>query len=251
LGRRRRHAPDTFGAVPVTVASGSAFDAEQRRRLEVLERTHFWFAARAELVHTSMERHGAQSPVLDVGCGTGRLVGDLRERGWAAFGVDAAGTVDVNADALVLPVADSSVATVLLLDVVEHLDDRRAVAEARRVLAPDGLLVVAVPAHPWLWSARDSRAGHRRRYRRGDLASLLAVGGFAIDRIVGFQLALLPAAAVSRLVLRGRPDVLGVEDAPPRVASALMRSISRAELAVGRHLALPTGMSYFAIARRR
>ena len=47
-----------------------------------------------------------------------------------------------------LPVADGSVDRVFLLDVLEHMGSRArsvALAEMRRVLAPDGLLIVTVP----------------------------------------------------------------------------------------------------------
>jgi SAM-dependent methyltransferase len=242
--------------VPATVvddaaAPESAFDSAQRQHLARLEGTHFWFAARTALVTTSIEQLSAPAPVLDVGCGTGALAARLRDRDGRAWGLDAAGIVDVVADALQLPVRDSSVGTLLLLDVVEHLDDRAALAEVRRVLVPNGLLLLTVPAHPWLWSARDERAGHQRRYRRRDLTALLTARGFALDRIVGFQLALLPAAAVTRWVGRRVPRAIAVEDSPPRFVDAILRRVLRAELVIGRHVPIPTGTSYFAVARRR
>jgi SAM-dependent methyltransferase/UDP-N-acetylglucosamine transferase subunit ALG13 len=45
-----------------------------------------------------------------------------------------------------VPLADGAVASVSLLDVLEHADDERELlAEARRVLAPGGTLVISVP----------------------------------------------------------------------------------------------------------
>jgi SAM-dependent methyltransferase len=54
--------------------------------------------------------------------------------------------VNVVADAQELPMDDATYRTVLALDVLEHLPrPDRAISEARRVLADDGLFVVSVP----------------------------------------------------------------------------------------------------------
>jgi SAM-dependent methyltransferase len=54
--------------------------------------------------------------------------------------------VDQIEDAQALSFADESAGTVLLLDILEHLPHpAAAIAEARRVLSDDGLLVISVP----------------------------------------------------------------------------------------------------------
>jgi ubiquinone/menaquinone biosynthesis C-methylase UbiE len=93
--------------------------------------------------------------VVDAGCGSGRAVGELAARGVRAIGVDAdpamietaaarwpAGEFHV-ADAAALPLGDGSV-TGYRADKVLHVlpDPARAVAEARRVLAPGGRAVL-------------------------------------------------------------------------------------------------------------
>jgi predicted SAM-dependent methyltransferase len=80
--------------------------------------------------------------VLNVGCGPTRIAGEI--------GVDLhpTGGCDVQADLMALPFADGSVDGVRLDHVLEHLDQRQAVAalaEARRVLARWGMLTVGVP----------------------------------------------------------------------------------------------------------
>ena len=71
-----------------------------------------------------------------------------------------------------LPYEDESFDLVCALDVLgEAEDDEAVVSELRRVLSPEGLLLLAVPAHPWLYSDNDS--GPRRRYTRRSLAKRL------------------------------------------------------------------------------
>lgn len=98
---------------------------------------------------------GLGDVVLDVGCGSGRAVGELAARGVRAIGVDAdpamietatarwpAGEFHV-ADATALPLGDGSV-TGYRADKVLHVvaEPALAVAEARRVLAPGGRAVL-------------------------------------------------------------------------------------------------------------
>ncbi|MGI8329533.1 methyltransferase domain-containing protein [Actinomadura scrupuli] len=98
--------------------------------------------------------------VVDVGCGSGRAVGELAARGVRAIGVDLdpamveiavrrrpAGEFHV-ADATALPLDDGSV-TGYRADKVLHVlaEPERAVVEARRVLASNGRAVLV--GHDW------------------------------------------------------------------------------------------------------
>jgi SAM-dependent methyltransferase len=108
-----------------------------------------------ELRQFSYELLGAPDSVVDVGCGGGRAVAELTERGVAAVGVDpdermiaVARTrwpqADFRAgDAYRLPLPDHSVRG-YRADKVFHVlaEPRRALAEARRVLAPGGRVVL-------------------------------------------------------------------------------------------------------------
>ena len=97
--------------------------------------------------------------ILDAGCGAGRWLFYLRGRGFGVIGLDRSheGLARARAHDPVLPlvagdvaekpVASGSCAAVISSGVVEHFEEgpARALAEARRVLAPGGRLFVAVP----------------------------------------------------------------------------------------------------------
>lgn len=95
-------------------------------------------------------------PVLDVGCGSGKLVRHLRERGCDAFGVEPAEALfehflaDDDGFFCDLPAArgalDAPPLVVLAIDVLEHVERPvEFLRELGATMAPDGLLIVSTP----------------------------------------------------------------------------------------------------------
>ncbi len=100
--------------------------------------------------------------------------------------------------------------TVVCLNVVEHVDDDRGAMEnIRRVLAPGGRAVVLVPHGPQLLGTLDEVLGHRRRYTPETLRELAEQAGFAVQQIVLFNRAGWPAWWLNGKVLKRKTFGLG------------------------------------------
>ncbi len=107
------------------------------------------------------------SPLLDIGCGPGRLLGKLLGAGYADVnGIDITknglllarrkalskgGSPGLaNSLAEMLPFKDASFQSAILLGVLHHMEKAEPVlAEAARVLGSSGLLIVAEPFFPF------------------------------------------------------------------------------------------------------
>ena len=258
--RSKPSGPALFMPLPTTDAPPT-FSAARLARLAELERWHYWFLARAELVRRAIQRHSGnqRAIILDVGCGTGSFLSALTGDGYRVIGVDYRRegllqmrpdlpmTLLSQADAIQLPLASDTLELVLLLDVLEHVRDDHAIAEARRVLRPGGSAIVTVPALAWLWSYRDEAAGHLRRYSRKRLSDLATSANLEIREIRHFHFLPLPALAISRLLGRRGPWWRDLEERRIPLLSDLLALVSRVEVGLSEFVSWPAGSSILAV----
>jgi SAM-dependent methyltransferase len=224
---------------------------------------HWYFRGRLAVLRGALGRLLPPPPLrlLDIGCGTGSVLAILSDFG-DAVGVEsneallaAARGAGRNVRKGMLPddlgVAPGSADVVLLLDVAEHLDDDLAgFRAARQALSPDGLLVVTVPAYPWLWSAHDVALGHRRRYTSASLRRVVEAAGYRVERVGHFNTLLFPGLAAIRFWKRLRGDDRHDLRRPGRAVNALLERAFSLERYLVPTPALPFGASLMLVARR-
>lgn len=135
-----------------------------------------------------------EPPFLEVGCGTGQLARHLAERGWEGVALDSsAAAAERAAQALsgfprvrvvtgALPAAGPGpFRTLLLMDVLEHVqDDRALLRDLATRAAPGGWLVLLTPVNPSEWRHDDVVYGHYRRYGWEELEEKLSTAGFEV-----------------------------------------------------------------------
>jgi SAM-dependent methyltransferase len=234
-----------------------------------IDRRHFWFRARNDLVLQLCRRFCAPGGrLLEIGCGTGVVLGHLVAHGVAAEGLDALPAAAAAsrsrsdariwlADARRLPFA-AEFDAIGMFDCLEHIEQHDlVVAEARRALRPGGRLLVTVPAGPRLWSGLDEAMGHVRRYTRTELRSVLQRNGFQVALLTHYNATLLPLYWLHRRLLArprtGRVDASLVERAvrvPVAPVNEILYRIMRAESWLLSRVALPWGASLAAVATR-
>lgn len=181
------------------------------------EDRHWWYRGRRRIVCDELAKlpTGPEMRVLDAGCGSGRLLDELKDYGHLTG-------LDLNPDSVEiarsrghedvvqgpveeLPWPDETFDLVISLDMVEHTaDDRVTLRELRRVTKEGGHFLMTVPALRALWSSHDVFNNHHRRYDRKMMRALAADTGWTIERMTYFNSLLLPPAAAVRLMQRFR-----------------------------------------------
>lgn len=154
---------DGFTAfAPALAAGNQGYPAGRHATLEHIEAKTFWFRSRNRLIADLASRYfSAARNVMELGCGTGFVLGALRQALPAArltgSEIDTHGlaiargrTGDsvelIQVDALRLPYT-GEFDLVCAFDVLEHItDDQHALSELHRALVPDGGALLAVPS---------------------------------------------------------------------------------------------------------
>ncbi len=135
-------------------------------------------------------QHGLASPFLEIGCGRGEVSAHLARKGWQGTAIDFSDAAIAEARVTLAPYPEIAVRnqplvevtgawnTIILWDVLEHIDDDAAALRAiERLLCPGGRLLIAVPSNPREWRWDDDFYGHYRRYSVDDLTRRLTGAG--------------------------------------------------------------------------
>lgn len=248
----------------------SAYD-----RFFELERNHFWRIGKRRLVLEWLERYApVPAPgsdglrILDIGGACSFIPRELQRFGRVVVLESDKATVELARSQLAVDIRLASFPeqapsgeefdVITLLDVLEHIEhDTRALAVARRLLAPKGLLLVTVPALPWLWSDHDVVLHHFRRYTQRDLVQKLEAAEFAVERVSFYTGLLLPLLVLQRgadrlrLAITGRHRTKYDVRAPLGFINVLLGFIITVERLVLRSANIPIGSSLIAVARPR
>ena len=233
-----------------------------------VEDEFWWFVAKRRIVRAMIERHGPRTTgglkprLTDIGCGTGGLLRDLQET-HEVIGLDSHEAArefckrrgfDARHCWLPddLPIDKATQDVCVMSDVLEHVEhDAPSVRAVAELLRPGGILVCTVPAHMWLWTARDDAHHHFRRYSRSGYEAIFRDAPLAPVRVSWYMSHLMPAMIAERAVaktLRSKgSDDLRV---PMKPVNAVFRGLFAAERHVLTRAGYPFGASLISVHRR-
>ncbi|MES2696123.1 MAG: class I SAM-dependent methyltransferase [Verrucomicrobiota bacterium] len=245
-------------------------NAEEYSNLERVEREHWYYAGKRELVRGWLERLGvlkAECRLLDAGAGTGFFARELRGRCRVQV-------LDDHPESLAIlrqhftpeEIVDGTIRSerlkpasydaITAMDVVEHVEhDAEMVRAIHTLLKPGGVAVVTAPASMALWSDWDVVLHHYRRYSLESFKKLFADAGWEVLDARYTNGVVYPAVWLVRKwrTLRqkmGAPTDARTED---RLPPAWMNQLLKATfVGTGRSwLRSPFGVSVLLVARKR
>jgi len=150
--------------------------------------------------------------LLDVGCGSAKLVADLEKRGFVVFGIDHSmealklarnhrSRQIVRASATHLPYQNQSLDLVTAISVIEHLRPRAAndfLSEVQRILKSGGTLFLVTPNFASIWRLLQGKSWfaytdptHKHYFTPESLKNLLVSSGFT-NPVFSFKTTYVP-----------------------------------------------------------
>lgn len=226
------------------------------------EQDHWWFVARRAIIDCLVRTHvplPADARIFEAGCGTGGNLALL-----AQYGALEAMEYDADARALAaardlcqveagaLPDAigfsDTRYDLIALLDVLEHIDEDEASLRALGArLAPNGRLLLTVPAVPWLWSEHDLLHHHKRRYTHEGLLEVVRAAGLKVEASGHFNSLLFPLAVAQRFVHQWLRRDTPLDARPSPLVNAALQRVFAAERHLLGRFPFPVGLSLYAV----
>ncbi len=252
---------------PDLAHAGGGFKAESFEHLAELESSSFWFRARSALIEWAVRRFAPSfSSLLEVGCGTGYVLGSLQRAfpgarlvGSEIFvaGLHHAakrlpGVELVQMDARRIPHTEEF-DVVAALDVIEHIaEDEQVLGQLFQAVRPGGIALLSVPQHQWLWSQADDYACHVRRYSASELHGKIEAAGFAIELTTSFVSILLPLMLASRVTNRTESEFDPRKEfqIPALLNLVLERVMTFERFLIAIGVRFPAGGSRFVVAKR-
>lgn len=192
-------------------------DASYESKYHNIEKDYFWFQARRDMTLRLINklRVNKDSKILEIGCSGGHLIKLLENKGYKnVYGIDVS-KKGINLckqkgikncfimDAVKTRFKDYTFDLIIASDILEHIEkDDMALLEWSRILKPNGILIVFVPAFKFLWSEHDEINYHYRRYSSHSLTFALRKADFSISRISYWNFLLFFPVSFDRILHR-------------------------------------------------
>ena len=185
-----------------------------------MESDHFWSKTRRNIISkvlfTFLKNKNTKTlSVLEIGCGSGFNINyfkdNFKEFDGCEFNLDMLEIAKQNNPQSNITQGglpfdlkiDKKYDVIFLLDVLEHIqDDENSLIEIKKLLNPNGILIITVPALQMLWSIHDVANHHFRRYNVKTLKNLCKKSNLTIKYISYFNFLLFPLILVQRFVYK-------------------------------------------------
>ena len=234
------------------------------RQIYHLEEYYWWYRSRRNLVKQFLPS-GKQLKILDIGCGTGKLMEVLQDYG-EIYGIDASQQainfcrqrhlehVYRNKFPDSKHLGSKRFNVIICLDVIEHIfNDTKAMATINQLLSSGGRLILTVPAYSWLFSYWDQASGHYRRFSLAQITQLIEACGLKLVKTSYLYSFLMPIAIPFRLIKHH----LFLNQVPPSdlvklpwLINKLLFGLATLEQLLLSYIHLPFGLSIVCIAEK-
>ena len=233
---------------------------------EMADISHFWIQWRFNVVIKQLKPFlSPESKILEIGCGNGVVMSQFEKiLGYPIDGCDlnqfATNNLiaNVSGNVYLYDIYDEHIDllnkydVIILFDVIEHIqNDSEFLNKALRHLKKNGLLVISVPAHNFLYSKFDKEVGHIRRYNKSIMSEVLKKTEAQIIKMNYWGLFMYPLVLFRKYYINLFNKSVSVEKGfkpPNEMINKIMKLIMKFET---KSISKPfSGASLMAIARK-
>lgn len=193
-------------------------EIKEYKTMYEVEDSHFWYRGMRMITKSLFDKYlhcDSHLQILDAGCGTGRNLIFLKNYG-RAHGLDISaeairfckrrGLQDVVIGSIErLPFDDNSFDLITSFDVLYHkkvINHSKAIEEFYRVLKPEGIIFIRVPAFQFLLSSHDLAVYTKHRFHKAELRDIIEFEKFEILKISYINFLLFPVIALKRIFIK-------------------------------------------------
>jgi SAM-dependent methyltransferase len=248
-------------------------DSEQEfLKMAAVEHSHWWYRTLHESIFNIIIKHtkNINASIIDAGCGSGGLLQFLQDRGMKSLmGIDLSKyAVDIckekgleveKGDILNLTnlFPEKSADIIVSNDVMYFLskeEQKHVINSAFRILRPEGLFVLNLPALEIFRGTHDIAVGIKARYNRAGIVNMVNATQFDLKYFRFWPFFLSPAIFAIRflqrikLMLKASPNVESDIDLPPRMINNILYNICRLEMSTLTYA--PFGSSIFLVLKK-
>jgi SAM-dependent methyltransferase len=184
----------------------------QYRLMDELEETHWWFLTKRLYISSIFPKKRKKLEILDLGCGTGGLSVYLEKWGHVTR-VEKSPIAKKYLIKKHIPFVEKDIGKIFtpknyydiicLFDVLYHQNvknDNQVLINAFNMLKPNGILLIADSAIPWLYSFHDTENMARERYSLKNLTHKVESTGFTIVKKSYIYFFIFPIFMIMRLI---------------------------------------------------
>ena len=223
------------------------------------QNNHWWFQARKEIIKSFISTNRKKISILDFGSGSGVNIDMLSNFGFVNIYEPHQKTkkylkknyTDKKKFRIIDSFKDKKFDLILLADVLEHIkDDKKILKLLKECLKKDGLLLITVPAYNFLFSKKDEKLGHYRRYTKKEIEDLFK--SFIKIKLTYFNfiffIPILIIIVFNKMLKRDFID--DVEKSPSPIINTIMYEIFRFEKFILKNLNFPFGISIIGLFKK-
>ena len=224
------------------------------------QKKHWWFQARKKIIKNLIEQINLKkkNKILDFGSGSGVNLDmlkrqgsvDVHEQNKYARKMIKKNFKRINNIYSNLKIKKNFYDLILVADVIEHVKNPKSLLKnLKKFLKKDGYILITVPAYQFLYSKKDEKLGHYRRYNKKNLIDELK--GFKIKNISYFNTFLfLPIMFITIInKLLKRDYINKVESTPNFLINYLLQIVFSSERHILKYFNLPFGVSIYILVK--